>query len=191
MNPKEKFDMIVNEIERLANGVEDQDGYVTYYGKKKISEKAFMAAQCYMDDRDRNALFQFLLGKTVQEYIDERKMMAAYKCVVEGKMGKGYSRAVEIAGRSSQDGFITKFENYFIISPKVAAIEKDISLLLPVANWDYVSENDRFALEVAKLTGYYRLNERECKLALELHRTYRIDLKEAYEYVYNYVWMFI
>ncbi|MBR2409008.1 MAG: hypothetical protein IKB07_08690 [Lachnospiraceae bacterium] len=192
MNPKEKFDLIVNEIERLVNGVEDQEGYITYYDKQDICEKAFAAAHCYLSEkREKNALFQFLLEKRVNEYIDERKMMAAYKCILKGEMGRGYSKAIQISGLSTQAGFIEKFKSYFIVSPEVAAVRKDVSLLLPVANWDYVSENDRFALEVARLTGYYRLNERECKLALELHRAHGIDLKEVYEYIYNYVWKFI
>lgn len=192
MNPKEKFDIIVDEIERLANGVEDQEGYVIYYDKREICERAFAAAKCYLSEkREKNALFQFLLEKRVNEYIDERKMMAAYRCILKGEQGRGYSKAIQISGQSTQPRFIENFKSYFIITPEVAAEQKDDSLLLPVANWDYITENDRYALEVAKATGYYRLNERECKLALELRRKYRVGIKEACEYIYNYVWMFI
>ncbi len=192
MNPKEKFDLIINEIERLVYGEKDEDGYITYYSKQEICERAFLAAKCYINTaREKNALFQFLLSKSVYEYIVERKMMAAYECLLEYGKGEGYQRAQEIVGSSNQSRFINSFKSLFLVTPEKAAERRDYTLLRPVPSWENVSGVDWFELEVTRLKEHYKLNDRECALAIDLHRKNKYKLSAVFEYVYNYVWGYI
>lgn len=192
MNPKEKFDIIINEIERLVQGEEDQNGDITYYGKQEICEIAFHKAQCYISTaREKNALFQFLMNKNVYEYITERKLMTAYECLLEMGMGEGYEKAMEIVGSANQSGFIKQFKSRFLVTPDKAVKEKDYTLLLPRPSWEKVSGEDWFRLEVVRLKEHYKLNDRECAFAIDIHEKYKLKLSAVFEYVYNYVWGYI
>ena len=78
MGPKEKYNIIVNKIEELVQG-ECIDGIIMGMDELEICEKAFDAAQSIMDIRSQNILFGFLMDKRIKTYVQERKMMAAYK----------------------------------------------------------------------------------------------------------------
>ena len=113
MTPKEKFNSIVSEIERLVKGIIDENEYI-FLKAHEISDRAFKEGKCYIDDRSKNVLFQFLIGSTVIDYVNERKMMATYEYLISvDKKEKGkYKVALEMSGVENQSSFIKKFNKY-------------------------------------------------------------------------------
>ena len=208
MRAKEKFNNIVYKIEELVLNEEYKKDY-------EISEEAFAAGDCYMDDRSKNTLFLFLVGCTVIDYITERRMMATYKYIFNMKK-KDFGRAVDLSGVKEQASLIRKFKKQFGMTPKEAFYLKDESKLLPVKDWDEISQEGKATFEkidkdenvlrekkfgiskemyvraqhAENLQAFYKLNDLESEFAFALSDSHSILLEDAFEYVYNYVWVY-
>lgn len=217
MNTKEKYNLIIQTIDELAAGHynEKEDGYLTAH---EISDRAFAKANCsHLDDRSKNAVFMFLMNMTVIEYIQDRRLMKSYECLLNGSGWNPmeFDRAVEIAGFSDQKAFSKKFRNRFGISPKKAYIKHDLSLLEEPRSWDYITsctktafitlgedemnekkfgiDKNKFMIanNAANLQAFYNLNDCESELAFKLFTDYHLELSETFEYIYDYVWSYI
>ena len=217
MGPKEKYNLIINTIEELAKGRKKGD-IIESISAHDISDAAFQAASCEtMDDRSKNVLFLFLNNKTVLDYINERKMIAAYKMLLEAKEWNKHTvwKAVEMVGVSDEKALAKKFNKQFGISPKKAFSLKNYTLITEIRDWDLISkegkgvfvnlgeevmEETKFGISkkefmlaqtAANLQSFYNLNELESDLAFELHKEKDLPLEETFEYIYNYVWSYV
>lgn len=216
MGAKERYNTIINKIEELAQGI-IKDGIVKSIPVRDISKQAFSAANCgMMDDRSKNVLFLFLTNKTVLDYINERKMVAAYKYMI---ISNEWSRdtiwtAVEMLGLSDEKAFAKKFKKQFGVSPKKAFDNKDYTIITEAMEWDAISEDSKrvfvdfgdngmvdtkfgiskekfmIAHTAANLQAFYKLNDVESELAYDLYKQKKIPLEETFEYVYNYIWRY-
>ena len=208
MQAKEKFNNIVYKIEELVLEAEYMKAY-------EISEEAFAAGECYIDDRSKNTLFLFLIGSTVIDYINERRMMAAYKHLVTMKK-KNFKKVIDLSGVQEHSSFIRKFRKQFGMSPTQAFEKKDESKILPIKDWDEISqegknifakleEDENVLIEkkfgiskemyiraqhAENLQSFYKLNDLESEFAFAMSDSHAISLDETFEYVYNYVWVY-
>lgn len=208
MQVREKYNNIVNKIEELVFNA-------SHKKEREISEEAFEAGMCYIDDRSKNTLFLFLMEKTVVDYINERRMMAAYKHIITMKE-KDFRKAIELSGVQEQSSFIKKFKRLFGMTPKQAFENKDESKILPIKDWDQISQEgkniiirldeDENVLRETKfgiskemyiraqraenLQSFYKLNDLESEFAFGLSDSHSLSLDDAFEYVYNYVWVY-
>ena len=135
MQAKEKFNNIVYKIEELVWEAEYMKAY-------EISEEAFAAGECYIDDRSKNTLFLFLVGSTVIDYINERRMMAAYKHLITMKK-KNFKKVIDLSGVQEHSSFVRKFSKQFGMSPTQAFDKKDESRIFPIKDWDQISQEGK------------------------------------------------
>lgn len=112
MKAKDRYEIIVNTIENLIKENE--------LANREIGDKAFNDAGIPMDDRSKNVLFGFLLEKSVNDYISERRLMIGYKLLIkEGE--NAYAKAVALANTSDESYYIKKFKDVFNrLTPKQA-----------------------------------------------------------------------
>lgn len=131
MNAKEKYDSIIADIEELAAD--------RYKSKDEIIE--FIIRKNALNSRDLTALFSFMTGDTVVEYVKKRKLMAAYRHLITAPELNRQLKVscVEISGLNDDSAFGKKFKQVFSINPKAAFYAKDSSLLTPPLTWDAVS----------------------------------------------------
>ena len=208
MQAKEKFNNIVYKIEELVWEAEYMKAY-------EISEEAFAAGECYIDDRSKNTLFLFLVGSTVIDYINERRMMAAYKHLITMKK-KNFKKVIDLSGVQEHSSFVRKFRKQFGMSPTQAFYKKDESRIFPIKDWDQISQEGksifvkleedenilrekRFGISkemyiraqrAENLQSFYKLNDLESEFAFGLSDSHSVSLDDAFEYVYNYVWVY-
>lgn len=213
MTPKEKYNTIINCIEEMVQGTPDEKTNFRYYhSDMDICNTAFNNGHVLLDMRGRNTLFQFLTGMTVLEYIDERRMMAAYRHLVNRETW-AISEELEIAQVTTQQAFNKKFAKFFPgVRPTEAFKTKDTGRILPARTWEYISnesreyfanmeeepakQNTKFGisrdqylkLQVAQdLQAFYGLSDCESDLAFDLSETNGYDMAATFEYVYKYV----
>ena len=124
MTAEEKFDRICSYIEYLIEDPQLSSAEIT----EKTAKKEFMTS------RDLSAVFLFLTGKSVNNYIKERKMMSAYKYILDDDEFD-VSIAVEISGLGDQPSFNHKFKHMFHITPKQAFERKNYSLYKKRLSW--------------------------------------------------------
>ncbi len=197
MNAKEKYENILNTMEQLI--IENE------LSNRDISEKAFDSANMPMEDRSRNALFEFLMEKKVLQYITERRLMIGYKILVTEEDKKvAYKKALDISGSSDQAAFITKFKKVFNMTPLEARSLGDASLYQAVPSWEgisgYIEENHenmvetifdvprdqlKIVQEALNLQDFYSLNDKESEFAYSLFKN-GIDMERAFEYLADY-----
>ena len=208
MQAKEKFNNIVYKIEELVWEAEYMKAY-------EISEEAFAAGECYIDDRSKNTLFLFLVGSTVIDYINERRMMAAYKHLITMKK-KNFKKVIDLSAVLEHSCFVRKFRKQFGMSPTQAFDKKDESRIFPIKDWDQISQEGksifvkleedenilrekRFGISkemyiraqrAENLQSFYKLNDLESEFAFGLSDSHSVSLDDAFEYVYNYVWVY-
>lgn len=214
MSAKEKYNILINAIEKMIEGEESEVG-IEILTPHDISDRAFSLAGCEgMDDRSKNVIFLFLSGLTVIEYIQERKMMYAYKAIINSSEWNRelIDSVVLMMGLSDDKAFAKKFKKTFGTSPKKAFANKDESLISPVKDWDEISKDGksafislegdnmvetRFGVKkdlfmeaniAANLQAFYSLNDDESEYAFSLYKDMNIPLKDTFEYVYNYLW---
>ena len=128
MSAKEQYNRMITEIEKEA-------------GRKDLSAND-LATQIARDSglgpRDLTAVMRYLTGDTLLEYIKSRKLMAAYRYLIEDPKPKILS-AVEISGLDNQSSFTKRFSREFGIPPKEAMQQKDRSRLVGPMDWDVLS----------------------------------------------------
>lgn len=209
MQAKEKYNNIIYKIEELVSNAE-------YMRDREISNKAFEAANWGINDRDKNTIFIFLMGRSVLDYITERRMMASYQYIISSEKPV-YEKAISLSGVQNQPSFNKKFKKQFGITPRQAFVEKDESRIEPIKNWDFISqERQQLLVELDKnenalrekkfgiskemyiraqqaesLQSFYKLNDLEAEFAFNLSENQPVTIEESFEYVYNYVWGYV
>lgn len=215
MNAKERYNVIINTIEDLVQG-KVKDGAIEVFAPLTISQMAFEKAGCYINERSRNVIFMFLMNKNIIDYIQERKMMAAYRCLVDSdEWNKDVVwDAIELAGVGDDKAFAKKFKKYFQVTPKWAFENKDMTLFVQMKDWNALDEGkigyvefeekemvetkfgiskEKYMLAYAagNLQAFYNLNEIESELAFDLCQKESLSLEDTFEYIYNYIWSYI
>ena len=128
MNAAERFNMTTDSIEKLA-----------LTGQASASEIGFLVAKSNgISWRDLSVVFNYLADMTLNSYIVERKLAAAYRFLVTSSE-KGKSSAVEIAGYSDQPTFTKAFKRMFGMTPGEAQKRQDLSLISSPLTWDQLS----------------------------------------------------
>lgn len=202
MSPKEKYDNVISFIEKNADD--------RYLRADELASK--VAASCALSLREMTTLISFMTGLTLLQYIKGRKMMAAYKHIIQPEHPK-YNKsiiaaAIEIADLGSHQAFDKKFSSCFGQSPTDAFKRKDASLITEPLFWDVLSrkstEPDRQdeeakwmpdkmkfgvlqeqyekIIQAAELTALYSLETVFSDYAFELSETGISSLDEAFRF---------
>ena len=200
MNAKEKFEKIVIGIEDFA-----QNDLIK---ASDISKQ--IAFNMLMGYRELNDVFKFFTDRSLNEYIKERKMMAAYtRILVQDEMD--IEQAIEISGLDNQSSFSKKFKEVFDMTPQEAFIKKDQSKLLQPLSWESVSSNGRIISEPSSNTpdsvnyygvtleqynkiiqaqeyqALYDLNDAQSLTAFQISEAENVPLEDAYSFVEDYL----
>ena len=198
MNAPEKFNQTIEKIEEL---VSDPAISTTEIGQ--------IIATCNgLGVRDMSSVFRYLVDKTLNEYIVERKLTAAYRHLATStEKGKTIS-AIEIAGYGDQPSFSKAFKRLFGITPGEAQRKKDLSLISSPPTWDFLSGNlssviqaeEREAVmeeqvfgisessfekvtQVLDLEAFYGFSSMFSKYAFELSEKTEHSLEDCFKYV--------
>ena len=129
MNAKEKIEKIIFDIEELATN--------DCIKASEISE--IVAANLFMGYRELNDVFKFFTDRSLNEYIKERKMMAAYELLIE-QDDFNINQCIDISGLDNQSSFGKKFKEVFGVSPYDAFTAKDQTRCLPPLSWNSIFE---------------------------------------------------
>ena len=161
--------------------------------------------------RDLSTIFSFMTGKTLIDYIKERKLNASYEHIIDGERFDAQT-AVTLSGLGDQSALIKKFNNAYGMTPKEAHAKKDRSLVKMRMKWNDFShveiqeitseENDTvianntvFGLarkkyeevkEAIELQELYGFDELQSEIAYYIHQTYDFPLKETFRFVDEY-----
>lgn len=161
--------------------------------------------------RDLSTIFSFMTGKTLIDYIKERKLNASYEHIIDGERFDAQT-AVTLSGLGDQSALIKKFNNVYGMTPKEAHAKKDRSLVKARMKWNDFShveiqeitseENDTvttnntvFGLartkyeevkEAIGLQELYGFDELQSEIAYYIYQTYDFPLKETFRFVDEY-----
>ena len=161
--------------------------------------------------RDLSTIFSFMTGKTLIDYIKERKLNASYEHIIDGERFDAKT-AVTLSGLGDQSALIKKFNNAYGMTPKEAHAKKDRSLVKVRMKWNDFShveiqeitseENDTvianntvFGLartkyeevkEAIELQELYGFDELQSEIAYYIYQTYDFPLKETFRFVDEY-----
>lgn len=161
--------------------------------------------------RDLSTIFSFMTGKTLIDYIKERKLNASYEHIIDGERFD-VKTAVTLSGLGDQSALIKKFNNAYGMTPKEAHAKKDRSLVKVRMKWNDFShveiqeitseENDTvianntvFGLartkyeevkEAIELQELYGFDELQSEIAYYIYQTYDFPLKETFRFVDEY-----
>jgi len=130
MDARSTYDRIIAEIEEKANDRNIEKSKILYS----------VARTNGISEVDLNIILRFMTGKTAINYISSRKMMAAYRIIIESKNRKN-SAAVDISGLGADSSFDKKFRAIFNMTPSEAFRKKDRSLLESAPTWEILSGN--------------------------------------------------
>ena len=152
-----------------------------------------------------------MTGKTLIDYIKERKLNASYEHIIDGERFDEKT-AVTLSGLGDQSALIKKFNNAYGMTPKEAHAKKDRSLVKVRMKWNDFShveiqeitseENDTvianntvFGLartqyeevkEAIELQELYGFDELQSEIAYYIYQTYDLPLKETFRFVDEY-----
>ena len=138
MNAKDRFNDVIRHIEERAFSGE-------YRRAGEIAEE--VCRMTGLGIREINAVFIFLTGGPLLEYIKDRKMMAAYSELIKGERFD-VSRALEIAGYDNQSSFGKRFRERFGMTPSEAYARKAASMFRKPSTWDHISADRELPAEV-------------------------------------------
>lgn len=165
-------------------------------------------------ERDLNAVFLFTTGKTLYQYIKERKMNASYECLISSdkRIKEAIQDAISLSGLSDQPTFDKKFKKIFGMTPTEAYNKKDgfhVTMRLTWENCSHIEiediteennskvsrKNSVFGLihskyeevkEAIELQELYGFDELQSGIAYYIHQTYGYPLKETFRFVDEY-----
>lgn len=161
--------------------------------------------------RDLSTIFSFMTGKTLIDYIKERKLNASYEHIIDCERFDAKT-AVTLSGLGDQSALIKKFNNAYGMTPKEAHAKKDRSLVKVRMKWNdfshveiqeiTIEENDTvianntvFGLartkyeevkEAIELQELYGFDELQSEIAYYIYQTYDFPLKETFRFVDEY-----
>ena len=201
MKVKEKFEKLISEIEDLANRHE-------YLKPKNIGYK--VASSSGIVFRDLNSIFTYLTGVSLNDYIKERQIMAAYTTIVSMPIFD-IEVAISVSGYDNQSSLGKKFKERFGITPTEAFREKDFSRISEQITWDMISngvnlfdnkikaskpdQKERFGIpakeyllitEAANLQVLYEFDDTQSNIAYIIAKDYKVSLRQAFDFVDDY-----
>lgn len=196
MTGSEKFNKITELIERRVENNESPD---------KISSK--ISKEFGISQRDLSTTFKFLTGKTLIEYIKERKIMISYEYIIDSKKFD-IQTAIDKSGLGDQSAYSKNFKKFFGYTPKEAFNNKDNSLLKAKLSWNNLNDTEildktenkktpkRLSkifgvehwkyIELLKLIDYsklYSFNEPQSELAYSIYHIYKYPMDKAFRLV--------
>ena len=200
MNVKEKFEKIIIDIENFVQNDSRK--------ASNISEQ--IAFNMLMGYRELNDVFKFFTNRSLNEYVKERKMMAAYELILtQDEMN--VDNAIEISGLDNQSSFGKKFKEVFGMTPQAAFSKKDKTKLLPPLSWESLSsiegqtngihsaehnmtdcygvtfEQYNNILQAQEYQALYDFNDAQSLTAFKIHESENVPLKDAYSFVEDYL----
>ena len=199
MNAKEKIEKIITDTEKMARD---------NFGKAdEISIK--IATTMFMGCRELKDVFKFFTGRSLNEYVKERKMMAAYDYMLRQEK-LNIDKAIEISGLDNQSSFGKKFKEVFDMTPQEAFSQKDKSKYRSPLSWDLILstsnqqdktvtdeskdevffgisiEQYRKILQAQEYQALYDLNDKQSSIAFKISEEDQIPLRDAYAFVEDY-----
>ena len=195
MNVCDKYNKMIDTVE---NGVEIQST------SDDILEQLTSTGLC--DKRVLAEIFKFMTGMSVMEYIKERQLMRAYRCLVED--GGEINKAIDFSGLANHSSFDKKFKGRFGLTPKEARQRRDKKLYQEPLTWSVISNGSyaqedksmsetsaprmKFGIEQEKLEKYndamemqalYGFTDAETEIAFDFAVDANIPMKKAFEYI--------
>ena len=175
MTVSEKFDRVTALIESEIK---------KYKPASEIAEK--VAKENAVTERDLNTVILFFTGKTLSQYIKDRKMNASFECLIvsEKKVKESIQDAIDFSGLGDQPTFDKKFKKTFGMTPTEAYNKKDCSHVTMRLTWDNCShveikditnENGKTVISHDTVFGLIRSKYEEVKEAIELKEMYGFD----------------
>lgn len=202
MTAKERYDAIIQEIERLVTTQRLQASEIAYT----------VAREQFMSYRDLATVLGFLTGEQLISYIRSRKYQAAYRSIIEAKdrelkMSRAISKALDIADLKEQSSLNKVFLKLFGLTPGEAFVQQDASRLTPPKSWSEISGGDTVTEEIGEvfeepetvfgidrviceriskindLEAFYGLTRDYSMVAVKLSDELNISLEDAFSYV--------
>lgn len=199
MNAKEKFEKIISDVESLI--------YNNHGKAQDIKEK--IAADLFMGFRALDDVFKFIVNRSLNDYIKERQMMAAYKIILEqDNLNLEEVMALSILDHSSFD---KRFKEKFGVTPTEAFKQKDNTKYLPPITWEsivlmhgndievHIEENEMPSffgvskskyykiLEAQEYQALYNFNAIQSSIAFEISNIDKVSMKDAFGLVDDYI----
>lgn len=132
MYPKEPYNRTITRIEEEVSR-----------GRLGVHELAEQVARMNaLGVREMSAVMRCLTFETLEEYIRKRRMMRAFRYLIEDPEAE-VSQAAELAGMDDVSSFAECFRNEFDMSPEEAMKRKDRSRLKAPLDWDALPESVR------------------------------------------------
>ena len=199
ITPNEKIDKLFELIE--------QEARKGFKSKHAIAER--IAQEFGVSTRDLSTVFSFLLNQTLIDYIADRKLMAAYECLISSE-NFDVQTAIFLSGLGDQSAFNKRFKIRFEMTPMEAHRQKDISPLQVKMSWNalqtteismqpqgrasfnHSSKKTMFGISKEKLgeietllelRDTYGFDELQCELAYYIFVTYSIPINAAFRFV--------
>lgn len=193
MNTKELYDAMINLVE---NGVE----------RCEVTEIIIdgLAKKLYCDKRVLGEIFKFMTGMSAYEYIKERRLMRAYRYLVqdEGKM----EFAIDYSGAETHSSFDKKFKERFGHAPGEVRAMRKMDLYDEPLTWEKISDGSfdceggkrtlekqksfKFGIEESKLNRYietmtlqalYGLSEEETEEVFQFANEEKLEIAQAFK----------
>lgn len=198
MNLKEHYEDIIEKIEKKAK---------KSYGEKAGNIAEDICKEEFINIREFNAIFKFMTGYSLIDYIKERQMMIAYKTLIDNEEFDSQS-AIEISGLDNQNSFGKKFKETFGLTPTEAHSKHNESLYKDPLKWEQLISNEHpksrpvkesedkiFGIvrpqyekivEVLDYKSLYGFDDLQSEVAFEVSEKYNISIKDAFTLVYDY-----
>ena len=198
MNAKDRYNAMIERIEERAFSKD------CHRAGRILEEVCRMAG---LGVREINAVFSFLTGMPLLEYIKERKLMASYSFLIKGEEFD-VNTPLEIAGYDNQSSYGKRFKERFDMTPTEAYARKTASLFTKPLRWENISVDDEaaaamidqvrsvpetlFGIDVEQmeliqqandLRVVFGLNNVQSNTAYQLALTENVDMLRAFEFV--------
>ena len=195
MNVCEKYNRMIDSIERE---IEKQSAV------EIILDQLTNSGLC--DKRVLAEIFKFMTGMSAVEYIKDRQLMRAFRCLSEE--GGEINKAIDFSGLANHSSFDKKFKSRFGITPKEARQQRNRQLYQEPLTWSVISNGGyakedesiseaaspliKFGIEQNKLQKYneamemqalYGFTDAETEIAFDYAAANDIQMKKAFEYI--------
>lgn len=189
MNPIEKYDEIISDIEEMISAD-------PYKGTKRITYN--IKKNTGFEERDLSVIFKFFTEMSLSEYIKKRKMNYSYLKMKELPKFK-LDEIIEYTQYSDQPAYTKAFKKEYGVPPK-QAYDSDVDMKKPPLTMEVlrtnkncyaVSENlekineeklyNKFVRISAEYKEFYGFGEVPAKIAYEYAMDNKIALEEAFD----------
>ncbi len=200
MNARDRFEKMMNFIESRVAPEEEIFGYPSH---SDINYE--LCTRLGVSFRSLNEIFRFLTDMSLTQYVKERKMMCAYKEIIE-KGNYSMDDCLEITGYETASSFNKAFRERFGCSPTEAAKAGDRTKYREKLTWDSINsmgdraqtapagpvEQVKFGIdlealrkyeEAADLQAIYEMHDLDSEVAFLISEKFGISLKEAFDLV--------